>query len=1169
MRHQIDITDFSRAMAAGSRVKLGHYFLFVEAGVETSRQPAKSDRFSRLLAKQGSAGRGGPQVLALADSAVACAGVRVTPAKRGVDPIGCVVTDRDLYRAEDDVANLFCALPGGAAGKRLRLILEQDGQPLTERELELDAQGLCLESLATMPPGSYSAQLELDGVRVGEPARFSAAVYTLAPLSGRLTSHAINRETQRLAFELFVESYQLPFAGKLAVALVDAGREVKHAKIKAHAPGHYQGEIKLKGEGPFRLRLSAIDDAERVAEVALPGSRAAERDLTVISELGRERLFSLLPEPGALPLRGGYLVNGDTITTPLRVDDPLDAQRSVHLERAATQLTAVSLDLTRGTLHVDPLGDVEAGASVTVPAHGPLSTVFLGAYIDGEPFEGYTTFATPPRRKLALVVPERARPGDELRIELSLADAMTATATGDDASAPGGGGPYRSPGKRASERGAEPISVLLAVRDERLTATDPPDVALGAAAKRGIDAAVQGMADEGLASLETVMLIDGAVACDLEDGFAFQETAAAPTLGEKAPKTARMRAQSLAPTPRCVKAEVKLHGVAPPAGAELDDAVEAEAELPDPPSREELPEELFFGLVPVSDGHATVSLPLADSLATFTVEAFALLDGDWQRQRAAVIVDQPVRVDLELPPAIHPGDGVVGRLRAASGSGKLRVRLERDGEAVALATIKGQRVADDAELSSPIELTFAAAPGRYKAVVEDVDSGETDRLEREVTEPGKLRYTARELGLLQRGDAITLESAEALSLRVLPGLDEPFGVLMRATAGYAHLCCEQTAAKILAAVFMYLVTDNAAERKLAERIILAGIARERTMRARGKGFYLYPAVRTVSDYYSRLTVRYLWTLRQLQGLEGLPASLRRAAAEGVSLADAAGKDHEITPAPRAPMTIAEAYAAATAEGGDRGAARSFLAEQIRVEGKEVTLKRYDHAVANRAALAYGAAALIALGDLKRGLTIANAVTRQLNEQGALYSTVDSVAALALLIELRKARVLAEGGGRLKVNGREMSAVQAAELGDQVESAEVLEGVAAVEVCLRREEDWSSFGSDVPLQVGLRGSATGARINAVKPGQRVDLRVELPEGYTPGDLVHVTLPAALSRIEAGAKVKRFSVDFEGKSELSLPLVATSKVTGKQHFAVCLRNMFEEERAASPGLLVIRG
>ena len=113
-----------------------------------------------------------------------------------------------------------------------------------------------------------------------------------------------------------------------------------------------------------------------------------------------------------------------------------------------------------------------------------------------------------------------------------------------------------------------------------------------------------------------------------------------------------------------------------------------------------------------------------------------------------------------------------------------------------------------------------------------------------------------------------------------------------------------------------------------------------------------------------------------------------------------------------------------------------------------------------------------------------------------------------------------------------------------------------------EEDWTRFSADLPLRIGFRGT-DGARTGHLRMGDRVDLQVELPKGYQAGDLVHVALPASLSWIEGGGRVKRFTRDFEGKSSLSVPLVVTGELSGKQHFAVCVRNMFEEERAGQPG------
>ena len=61
---------------------------------------------------------------------------------------------------------------------------------------------------------------------------------------------------------------------------------------------------------------------------------------------------------------------------------------------------------------------------------------------------------------------------------------------------------------------------------------------------------------------------------------------------------------------------------------------------------------------------------------------------------------------------------------------------------------------------------------------------------------------------------------------------------------------------------------------------------------------------------------------------------------------------------------------------------------------------------------------------------------------------------------------------------------------------------------------------------------------------------------------------MSWIQGGGKVKQFSMDFEGRDELRIPLIVTSKIEGQQHFALCVRNMFEEERVTNPGLLTVK-
>ncbi len=57
------------------------------------------------------------------------------------------------------------------------------------------------------------------------------------------------------------------------------------------------------------------------------------------------------------------------------------------------------------------------------------------------------------------------------------------------------------------------------------------------------------------------------------------------------------------------------------------------------------------------------------------------------------------------------------------------------------------------------------------------------------------------------------------------------------------------------------------------------------------------------DYYSRATARYLWSLNQLDELKDVSRNLRRAAREGLSLADTAAEAHSME---RVPMKISSA-----------------------------------------------------------------------------------------------------------------------------------------------------------------------------------------------------------------------------------------------------------------------
>jgi hypothetical protein len=198
------------------------------------------------------------------------------------------------------------------------------------------------------------------------------------------------------------------------------------------------------------------------------------------------------------------------------------------------------------------------------------------------------------------------------------------------------------------------------------------------------------------------------------------------------------------------------------------------------------------------------------------------------------------------------------------------------------------------------------------------------------------------------------------------------------------------------------------------------------------------------------------------------------------------------------------------------------------------------------------------------------VIGSIGENGRLYSRVDSVAAVALMMELRAAQIIG-GAGVVEIDGARVSEREAVDHGGAIREVRAIEGVTAVEVARVVEDDWELFNAKLPLRVAIEKN--GGPTRRVEALAAVDLVVKIETGYVPGDLCWVCLPDALSRVVGGGQVKRFSVDFKGKDEVRIPLAATGVTVSREgkegpaRFAVCVRNMFEEERGGNPGALEV--
>lgn len=393
-----------------------------------------------------------------------------------------------------------------------------------------------------------------------------------------------------------------------------------------------------------------------------------------------------------------------------------------------------------------------------------------------------------------------------------------------------------------------------------------------------------------------------------------------------------------------------------------------------------------------------------------------------------------------------------------------------------------------------------------------------------------------------------------------------------------------------------------------EAAILVWYKRLKSMYLPGSGFCLYPpdegGARTPDTYCAPLGVKHLLNLPTAQRSGLKDQALREMLDDIRAMTSDAAAYYKLDYPPKKINDCQAAYQAlasgspAQTKGEALAFVRSRLKEQggqtyVEVPDDQPSYRLWGMAVSTREETAYAAAALLAggePGDLPEAIAATNYLTGQLNEEGRLYSTVDTAACLALMIGLRNAGVVTTPqSGRVSLNGQEMSLAEALAYKGKVETLRAIEGVVSAQLTSEIIEDWGAFKSNLPVEVRLERKGRVQRQFTV--GDELDLVISVPR-YEPGLIAHVCLPDALARVVGGGQVKRFSLDFTEKSVLRVPLAAVGSTTlpqGKdgaaqhgllhwlgikrgaeqpiQHWAVIVRNMFKEEQIGNPGLLEV--
>lgn len=1132
----VSITDPALTEQFGDTALLGNWFTFLtqEWFQRFSAESAHSD--SHILFR---------------GHDITLPGVKLTARTLPEVKLLSLTSDKSLYRLNRDTVHVLVAAPQQAK-EQVTLALALADNPYAEYTLTLDSYGLCLWPLRDLPEGEYVATIQ--GYEQ-QTCRFEVAEYRLAPLNAELIEQQLTGNMLR--YVLGITAFGQPYTGSVEIELHVQGQRVgERTTLRCNREGQCRGAVKLVGDGLHVLHVIA---GERTAMVVLKGSEQQRREFVTISELGELRLLSLLPSPQSNACRGMYISRGGANTAPFLVRRVIGNEVEITARVAVDYVRIVVIDAVHGTSKEISFEQVKAEQLLRLAIPQPYGVVLIGALIDGKAWEGWCAVVRPSDLHLQCEAPREAKPGSTITITLKT-------------------------GSSSRE-----VPVQLIVKDQRLTAASDPQVEFAACIKQNLNEwqqqTVTGNVERQLAQMSPYR--HGV----MRHGMLMR------TMNVSAmavPPQAAMPIPTAMPMPMPMPMMAAPTGVPVMAPGQLAHAPVAAAGRQEVSTlttiRMQFPEVVHNSLLHVR-GEAQVQVKLGDSLTRYSIEAFALSTEtmDWQRVETAVDAVQSVYGELTVSPFVFSGDKVLGRLDVGAASGGAIVEVRHDGELLPLFSEDGSAVTQGIPMPSGSVVRFLVKPGTITALVRDARKGGVDVSERYVTEPGVLRHIVRRMHLLNAGDEVTLDALHALELRPMPGLERPFHVFVESATLYPFGCVEQTSTKLFAMVTGYIT--NAEQRERAreyESAIGVWYKRLKSMYLPGSGFCLYPpdegGTKNPDTHYAPLAVKNLLQLPTAERANVQAAHLREALDDIRAMAQDAANYYTIALPPRKVENCHDAYlvlssdtASEEAKANAAAFVRSRLREQHRQTYVDVAESPYlGFAVARRAETAYAAAALLATkepADLAKAIAATNYVTSQINEEGRFYSTVDTAACLALLLGLREAGLVSPvERGRVAINGQALSLQEALSYQDKVESVRCLEGLIAVQVTSEVIEHWGAFQGK--LAVAVRLEKKGQAQEQFTVGDEVDLVIEVAR-YEPGLLAHVCLPDALVRLVGGGQVKRFSLDFCGKNVLRVPLVAVSPTNiqeygsavvseAVQHWAVLVRNMFQEEMIGNPGL-----
>lgn len=1152
-------------------------------------------------------------VVAVPDDGLDLVGCRVLGRKVDKSQVGILVTDKDCYKEGDDVARIFVFDPE-SKNKDVELRVSLSGAHLDVLKVSIDDNGCGLARFPTLVAGSYVVAMDRAS------CSFEASRYELDPLS--VSVSACRRAPEGIEVDLTAERFGRPFVGKAKISLVEYGRTIDDQEAN-----FIGGEAKTKwdkvGEGDLSIQLVPADDKSLIASTPIQGSKKAERELTVVSKMGRVLSASLLASEGSESARGIHVVEESVTNTPVSLESAFCQGGNAKLKFSAnaTNVMVAVADPSSGKVDVIDIGDVKKGSEKKVKVNFPFAVLSVGAFIDGKtPWEGNSAVIRPSEAKCKIKIGNKSyAPGDE--VEIGISSGMAS-------------------------------SVFLKVSDNRMRVSREPVVAIASNFKTWLSKELLGLLT-GKAWKSDVAYpcpFCGMIDCSAEAGRRAQRLNAVYTANVYSGRTGPTGPSGLSglsgstgysgfsgvrgsPADSGYSGESGWSGASGASGATPERSKKSTSRVVS--RRGAVPNDQWsdtaYFAFNATDANSYVKKSLADgggggvnyqlgmsdaNMSVLAANMFAPERGPTRAGGGSPQYGEPkfysplhtaqnwvLAAEEEIESRKSDIDVVFCELvRIPKSGGSIKIKLP---DRIARYDVKAFFVSGD-DWSECEEQVLVTKPAYIEPLIPQVATkgdrcvaivvnGVEHKDNVLITVNGKL--SSFEGGIKGKNLVLTWDAIPGLHEVTVKGVDKVARIVEE--AGEEIVLCQET--RILVggkrcevgpdASALYVLPGMKEELKaviqvttnfehccceqtsarLVSAVLGADIGndgeKEQAYKAISNGLarlrLLYDGAKHLFNYYPGAgSYHNEWASE---------TTARRLARVGVKdvpqeitrdLDEIRKMANDVLDSCKKSPSLMSPMETCFSEGRFGSVSTDDALKSATVLSKGSNASSVAIAEA-----AYAACCLLRSGRIDDGIEVANVVAKAMSPAmgGGMRGTNELLAYLMMMLSLSDMGVVpATGEGKVIVDGEETTVKEAVKKGN-VTSVEAVEGSAvAVRINRVHKLRLDEVNPALPVEVKLIGTDKLGRLHGKRLKSGTMAKLVIKTSYKAGDVVVVRLPKSLSRVIGGGKQKKFQVDFQGRNEVEVDLVVHEKAKD-QKLAMAVRNMYDSGRIGSAGLI----